>query len=167
VADVTKFLADDHGRIRRAFHEYRRTPSNLEAALNVCDTLWIHLTLEVELIHPIVWDDLEPAASDAAGAADDQIHRLMETINGLDEKDASLGSQMLALSRAVDQHIAAYNAHVVPLVAGRPDEMELGSKAFARWQQLFEERTPRTWRPMDRLANTGWGGGGKLANSGW
>lgn len=167
MADVTKFLADDHGRIRRSFHDYRRTPSNLDAALNVCDHLWIHLTIEVELIHPVVWEDLAPGDAQSLSDADDRIYRLMEAIDRMEPKDPALNSLMAALTEAVDGHIGAYERHILPKLRGRSDEMDMGREAFRRWQQLFEERPPRTWMPMNRLANTGWGGGGRFANSGW
>ncbi len=58
MSDMPKFIMDDHARIRRSFNDYQRTRSDLDAALNVCDHLWIHLTIEVELVHPAVWDEL-------------------------------------------------------------------------------------------------------------
>jgi hypothetical protein len=167
VSDMPKFLADDHARIRRSFYDYRRTPNNLDAALNVCDFLWIHLTIEVELVHATVWEQLAAADTDALTTSDETIYRLMEAIDKLEEKDPSVGQKMLALQRAVEDHIGAYEKYVVPKLAARTDLMEMGSQAFRRWQELFEERPPRTWRPMNRLANTGWGGGGRFANSGW
>jgi hypothetical protein len=74
---------------------------------------------------------------------------------------------MTVLSRALDGHVEAFQQNLVPRLAGRSDAQEMGSRAFQRWQELFESKAPRTWTPMRRLANTGWGGGGKLANSGW
>jgi hypothetical protein len=167
MSDVTKFVADDHARIRRAFVEYRRTPNNLDAALNVCDTLWIHMTIEVELIQAAVWDELPAADREAMGSADDRVHQLMASIDRLERDDPALAAQMATLSRMVDDHIAAYERYVVPPLARRPDQLELGRQAFRRWQELFGQRTPRTWTPIKRLANTGWGGGGRIANSGW
>jgi hypothetical protein len=167
MSDLTKFLADDHTRLRRSFVEYRRRPNNLDAALNVCDHLWIHLTLEVELAHPAVEDDMAPADSEVLNAADDGIHRLMATIDSLEAKDPSVSRHMASLERAVGDHIGAYESYVLPKLSARPDVTEMGGTAFRRWQELFEERPPRTWTPMKRLANTGWGGGGRFANSGW
>jgi hypothetical protein len=167
MSDVTKFVADEHARIRRSLAEYRRTPTSLDAALSVCDTLWIHLTIEVELIHSSVKEDLPAADAAAMGAADNQVHQLMEAVDGLEAGDPSLTARMNALSRAVDGHIAAYERCVLPQLASRSDAHELGRKAFRRWQELYEQKTPRGWTPMNRLANTGWGGGGRIANSGW
>jgi hypothetical protein len=167
MSDVTKFFADDHARIRRTFSEYWRTPNSLDAALNVCDTLSIHLTLEDEVVHAAVLDDLPSSDAVAMGRADEKVQTSMEAVAGLEPEDPSLTGLMTAFSRAVDGHIAAFNQYLVPHLAGRPDELEMGSRAFRRWQELFESKTPRAWTPMKRLANTGWGGGGKLANSGW
>ncbi|HEX3540904.1 MAG TPA: hypothetical protein VHT75_10740 [Acidimicrobiales bacterium] len=165
MSDVTKFLADDHARIRRAISEYWRTPSNLDAALNVCDTLWIHMTIEVEIQRSL--GDGSTEAGYAMGVADDRLHTAMEGIEGLEPGDPSLPARMTVLSRALDGHVEAFQQNLVPRLAGRSDAQEMGSRAFQRWQELFESKTPRTWTPMRRLANTGWGGGGKLANSGW
>jgi hypothetical protein len=167
MSDVTKFVADDHARIRRAFIEYRRTPNSLDAALSVCDTLWIHMTIEAELTHASVWDELSAGDREAVGAADDKVHGLMAAIDGMEPGDPVLTTQMAALSRALDGHISVYDQFVYPRLVGRPDELEMGRQAFRRWQELFAQQTPRTWTPMKRLANTGWGGGGKIANSGW
>ncbi|MDQ6615229.1 MAG: hypothetical protein M3083_10890 [Actinomycetota bacterium] len=166
MSDMPKFLADDHGRIRRSFNDYKRI-NNMDAALNVCDHLWIHLTIEVELAHPAVWNSLSSTEAEGLSAADDQISRLMETIDSLEPNDRSLGQQMTLLQRAVDAHIVAYDKYLMPKLRARPDQLEMGRDAFRRWQELFEERPPRTWRPMDRLANTGWGGGGRLPGAGW
>lgn len=165
MSNVTKFLTDDHARIRRAISEYWRTPSSLDAALNVCDTLWIHMTIEVEIQRALGEGSTE--AGLAMGVADDKLHTAMEAVEGLEPGDPSLATRMMALSRAVDGHIEAFRQSLAPRLAGRSDAEEMGSRAFQRWQELFESKAPRTWTPMRRLANTGWGGGGKLANTGW
>lgn len=167
MSDMPKFIMDDHARIRRSFNDYQKTRSDLDAALNVCDHLWIHLTIEVELVHPAVWDELEPADAEVLARADDQISGLMEAIDRLEPKDPSIAPRMFALQRAVVDHIEAYNKYVMPKLRTRPDQLEMGREAFRRWQELFEERPPRTWTPMNKLANTGWGGGGKLPGTGW
>lgn len=167
MSEISKFFFDDHNRIRRTFNDYWVTPSNHELAMNVLDTLWIHLTLEVEMVEQTVWGELSDASRGALAAADDQVHKLMEEIDGMSPGDPALTWAMDRLNRAITAHIEAFNTYVVPRFKTRDDQMELGGKAYARWQELFEEKPPRGWTPMARLANSGWGGGGKLANSGW
>ena len=176
MSDISKFLQDDFNRIRRSFNDYVRmrppipaTPrwDDLDAALSVCDTLWIHLTIEVEQIHPVVWDQLAPNEAQELSGIEDKISSLMETIDKMEPKDPGLRQKMTALRQAVNDHIAAYEKYVYPRLRTRPDQMEMGGAAFRRWQELFEERPPRGWAPMKGLANTGWGGGGKVPNAGW
>jgi hypothetical protein len=166
MSEITKFLADDHARIRRSFNDYQKK-NDQEAALNVCDHLWIHLTIEVELVHPVVWDQLSSADAELLSKTDDQISGLMEAIDQLDPKDPSLAQRMRTLQQTVATHTEAYEKSVFPLLRLRSDQLDMGRQAFRRWQELFEERPPRTWTPMNRLANTGWGGGGKLPGAGW
>lgn len=167
MSDVTKFLKDDHARVRRALSDYQRTPTSFAAALNVCDVVAIHMKIERELIYPAIWDQLGAADEKVVGDTDDLLYQRMEAVANINPEDPTLQPKMTALSRALRDHTTASEQYVEPRLVARPDSLEMGAEAFRRWQQLFEENMPRTWRPMDRLANTGWGGGGSVANAGW
>lgn len=169
MSDVTKFLKDDHARLRRAIAEYQRTPNNLMAAMNVCDVLAIHLKIERDLIYPAMWESLTDQQESVVGGADDTLYQRMEAVENLQPDDPTVSQKMIALSRAVSDHVAASLNYVEPKLLGRPDGMEMGAEAFRRWQEAFEQQMPRTWQPMNRLANTGWGGGGggSVGNTGW
>ncbi|MDP9075423.1 MAG: hypothetical protein M3N98_14920 [Actinomycetota bacterium] len=168
MSHIVKFLMDDHNRIRRSFSNYRRTPWDLDEGLNVCELLWVHLTLEQELVHPAIWDKLDKDMAQTAEAEEALIHGLMTQIDKLDPQAPVLARLMELLERAVARHIHTFERGILPaLSAAVEDPFAMGSEAFRRWQELFNERQPRTWEPMKKLANTGWGGGGRLANSGW
>ena len=167
MSDVTKFLKDDHARIRRAINEYQRTPTNLMAALNVCDVIAIHLKIERDLVYPAVWEALSDSEEKVVGGTDDALYQRVEAVENLEPDDSTVALKMTALSRAVREHVVASEQYVEPKLRQRSDGMQMGGEAFALWQSEFEKQLPRTWSPMQRLANTGWGGGGKVANAGW
>jgi hypothetical protein len=168
VSHIIKFLKDDHNRIRRSFTNYRRTPWDLEEALSSCELLWIHLTLEQELLHAVLWDKLDEDVVATAETEEALIQGLMDKIDKLAPDAPGLARLMMALDKAVARHINTYERKILPLLGTVVnDPFALGSEAFRRWQELFNEHHPRNWQPMKGLANTGWGGGGRLPNAGW
>ncbi len=164
--EIRKFIIDDHARIRRAFTDYHKSPWSLDDAMNVHDTLRVHLALEDEILQPVVWGKLDTADAALAETEHAEIESLIARIGALKPDEPGLARAMDLLFKAVARHIRTWERAVLPKLADE-DIYGLGGQAYRRRQELFTESPPRTWRPMDRLANTGWGGGGKIANAGW
>jgi len=164
--EIRKFMIDDHSRIRRTFDAYHKTPWSIDEAMNVSDTLRMHLTLEDEVVRPVVWAKVADDAAARDAAEHGQIEGLMAKIADMEPNDPSLTRSMQLLHQAVTRHFRTWERDILPKLADE-DIYGLGGEAFRRRQELFNAGPPRTWRPMDKLANSGWGGGGKIANAGW
>lgn len=164
--EIRKFIIDDHARVRRTINDYYKSPWSLDDAMNVHDTLRLHLALEDEIIAPLVWRQLNRADATLAEDEHAEIEDLMARVASLQPDEPGLARAMDLLIKAFSRHVRTWERAVLPLLASE-DIYGLGAQAYRRRQELFNESPPRTWRPMDRLANTGWGGGGKLANAGW
>lgn len=171
MSDITKFLRDDHARLKRSFRGYRREPQSLDAALIVCDNLWIHTTIEEELLYPVLRDEIDAKVAAAAEREHAEANAIMEKIDQLEPSDPGFRRLMDALEVAVQRHVQNEETVIFPMLRGYEGELEMGRQAFARRQELVDQLPPRVVPRMPGLANTGWGGGGtgggKVANAGW
>lgn len=165
MTQLTKFLTDDHARIRRALDRYRRTRTQ-DAAGNVADHVRLHSMIEAEFLQPFVLSALSPREAEMEAAAHDRLDQVVEALDR-SYSDAEVHQLMGDLERLMSEHAAAEERTLWPRLSASEHQQELGRLAAAKWQELFSRQSPRQWVPMSGLANTGWGGGGRLPNSGW
>lgn len=165
MSEITKFLMDDHARLKRAFRTYRQDPSSVEAALYVCDQIWIHTTLEEEMLYPIL-REVDPDEAEACQDEHQRINEVMASIDQMEPGDPALERTMTRLQTLIEQHAREEERSIFPKLSQHDALPDLGRTAFTRHQELVNQRPPKAVRKMS-LANTGWGGGGPIANAGW
>ena len=168
MAHLTRFLMQDHDRIFRAIDASAKDSSHLPTALAACDEIEAHMTIEEELVYPLLRDEIDGREADAAETEHDQVKDLIREIRDLEPGDPMLSQHMLQLKQSVGQHIDHEEAYVIPRLhehlLGR--EWDLGRIAWGMRQDLLgDSRRPKSIAAARQIPNSGWTGG--TAISGW
>lgn len=165
---VTKVLLDDHARVKRMFKQSNDDPSVVEA---ICDELIIHTTIEEEIVYPALRDEVDANLAAEAEAEHDEAKELIAAIRETEPEDtARLRRLVDNLEAAVKRHVDHAEREVFPQLESRlrADLYEMGREAFARRQELMEERDVARASLKPQTANLGWGGRRQgSANTGW
>lgn len=158
MSDITKVLRDDHARMKRLFLRASQAPEDLDIALDACDEVTIHSTIEEELVYPIL-RELDPRLADESEDEHEEVKELIAEIEDLDPDDPSVRQMMIQLKKAVIVHAEKEENTVFPVIEqGIPDQLlEIGSQAFAMRQELLGARPPRSSQMKAQTANRGWG----------
>ena len=157
MSDITKVLRDDHARIRRLFLRANQEAENVDLALDVCDELTIHSTIEEEIVYPAL-RELNSGMADESEEDHEEAKEIIAEIEDLDPDDPAVQSMMTQLKKAVMRHVEKEEKTVFPVLEkGLPDQLlELGSQAFALRQELLGSRPPRRSPMKTETANVGW-----------
>ena len=157
MSDITKTLRDDHARIKRLFLRASQEPDNLDIALDVCDELTIHSTIEEEIVYPAL-RQLNSGLADEAEDDHEEAKELIAEIEDLDPDDPAVDAMMTQLKKSVMRHVEREESTIFPVIErGLPDQsLELGSQAFALRQELLHQRPPRRNALKTQTANVGW-----------
>jgi len=175
MADIDKVLFDEHADVRRLFTAFfvGSFTGTLAMARTICDQLWVHSTIEEEILYPALRDAIDAKQADQGEEDHEAIADMMAQIAELDDDNDPQVRHLVALLRiTVESHMKWEEKVVFPELNSRlSDELlDMGREAFARRQQLLRElpEVPAGVRPG--LANTGWGGHKSPAgihNHGW
>lgn len=157
MSDITKVLRDDHARIKRLFLRSSQEPDNLDIALDVCDELTIHSTIEEEIVYPAL-RELNAGLADESEDDHEEAKELIAEIEDLDPDDPAVDAMMNQLKKSVMNHVEREEKTVFPVLErGLPDQLlELGSQAFGLRQELLQQRPPRRNTQRTETANVGW-----------
>lgn len=175
MAHLTRFLLQDHARINRAFDAYSKAPTNLQSALLACAELEVHLTIEEELVYPILRDEIDADAADHAEDEHAEVKELIAAVQDLEPGDEDLPVLMEQLMRLVADHVEEEETTVIPRLQSHllSRVWDIGREAFALRQELLGEgdRPGNEAKPVAKqglTANAGWSGGSSaVPNSGW
>lgn len=157
MSDITKVLMDDHARIKRLFLRANQEPENLDVALDVCDELTIHATIEEEIVYPAL-RQLNAGLADESEDDHEEAKELIAEIEDLDPDDPAVDAMMKQLKKSVMAHVEREEKTVFPVLErGLSDQLlELGSQAFGLRQELLQQRPPRRSVMSTHTANVGW-----------
>ena len=157
MSDITKVLRDDHARVKRLFLRASQEAENLDIALDVCDELTIHATIEEEIVYPAL-RELNSSMADESEDDHEEAKELISEIEDLDPDDPAIEGMMLQLKKAVMRHVEKEEKTVFPVLEkGYPDQLlEMGSQAFAMRQELLGSRPTRRSPQKSQTANVGW-----------
>ncbi|HET7487776.1 MAG TPA: hemerythrin domain-containing protein [Acidimicrobiales bacterium] len=166
MSQITKVLMDDHARLKRLFLRANQSPEDLDIALDVCDEMIIHSTIEEEIFYPAL---REVNASLADGAEDDHeaAKEVIAEIEDLDPDDPAVTSMMAHLKKSFLKHAEYEEKTIFPVFErGYPDQLlEMGSQAFALRQELLGARPPRRRTQRTETANVGWAARRRVSNT--
>ncbi len=156
MSDVTKFLMDDHRRLRRLL--LQNPAATPDAALDICDDLIMHANIEEEILYPAL-QEVDATLAEQSEAEHEELKELISEIEGLDPEDHNeLMRLMGQIKLKLENHIQKEEREVFPKlnVALADQLVEMGSAAFAMRQEMLGQRPDRDHSPP-RLALTGWG----------
>lgn len=168
MAHLTRFLMQDHARIFRAIDASAKDPSHLPSALVACDEIEAHMTIEEELVYPLLADEIDGREAEASEAEHNQVKEVIAEIRDLEPGDPALRQLMMQLKQMVGEHIDHEEAEVIPRLhehlLGR--EWDLGRIAWGMRQDLLgDSQRPKSLSAAHQVPNSGWTGG--TAVSGW
>jgi len=169
MAHLTKFLMQDHARMFRALDACGKEPSSLPTALAACSEIEAHMTIEEELVYPILRDEIDGREADEAEAEHNEAKELIAEIRDLEPGDPNLSTLMQTLKKGVAEHVDHEETEVLPKIhrhlLGR--EWDIGRLAFGMRQDLLgDSHRPKAISAARKVPNAGWTGGG-VANAGW
>ncbi len=169
MAHLTRFLMQDHARMFRCLDAAEKAPSHLPTALAACDEIEAHMTIEEEIVYPVLRDEIDGREADEAEKEHDQAKDLIREIRDLDPGDPALSHMMMQLKQSVAEHVDHEETYVIPRIhehlLGR--EWDLGRVAWGMRQDLLgDSPRPKSLSAARKHANAGWTGG-TVANAGW
>lgn len=166
MSDITKVLRDDHARIKRLFLRANQSSEDLDIALDVCDELIIHSTIEDEVFYPAL-AELNKGMADEAEDDHEAAKELIAEIEDLDPDDPAVRTMMMQLKKSVMRHVEKEEKVLFPILEkGYPDTlMEMGSEAFRIRQELLGARPPRRRTIGTQTANVGWAAKRRTSNT--
>ena len=158
MSDITKVLRDDHARIKRLFLRANQSSEDVSIALDVCDELNIHATIEEEIVYPAL-QELDSHLAEQSEDEHEEAKELIAEIEDLELDDPAVRQLMVQLKKSVMKHVEMEEKQVFPILErGLPDQLlEMGSQAFAMRQELLGARPPRRSPIKAATANMGWG----------
>jgi iron-sulfur cluster repair protein YtfE (RIC family) len=145
--DAIKLLKDDHAQVKKLFAQYEKLAkahadsSSREAlALDICDKLSVHTTIEEEIFYPAARealgeekDDLVDEATVEHGSAKDLIALLQSSDPNGDLYDA----RVKVLGEYIDHHVNEEQTEMFPKVKGKIDAKAVGMQLQRRKEQLM------------------------------
>lgn len=166
MSDITKVLRDDHARVKRLFLRANQSSEDLEIALDVCDELIIHATIEEEIFYPAL-REAKAALADEAEDDHEAVKEIIAEIEDLDPDDPAVRTMMMMLQKKVMRHVEKEEKVLFPLLEqAYPDTLpEMGSQAFALRQELLGARPPRRKTMGTQTANVGWSAKRRTSNT--
>ncbi len=169
MAHLTRFLMQDHARIFRCLDASAKDPSHLPTALAACDEIEAHMTIEEEIVYPILRDEIDGREADESEKEHDQAKEIVREIRDLEPGDPALSHLMMQLKQTVAEHVDHEETDVIPRLhehlLGR--EWDLGRVAWGLRQDLVgDSPRPKSIAAARKVPNAGWTGG-NVANAGW
>lgn len=175
MADITKVLVDDHLRVKRLLRTYEQSPWRLDLALEVCNELNMHNTIEEEIFYPALRDAVDGRLADESEDEHAQVSEIMAAVEDMEPGDPELERTMRMLRVALTKHIEKEENVVFPKadIELASEVRDMGREAFARRQELLQARMGDAKAAPSLsmgTANAGWRSRGiksATANLGW
>jgi len=145
--DAIALLIDDHKQVKKLFKEYEKlakqddTEGKVEIAMQICDELTVHATIEEEIFYPaaraaIKDDDMLNEATVEHATAKDLIAQIQE-MSGDDEM---YDAKVKVLSEYIEHHVEEEETEMFPKAKKAKMDLEgLGVQLMERKEELTTE----------------------------
>ena len=139
--NVLELLNHDHREVEQLFTRFASTQDRT-IALQICDELTVHTTVEEELVYPVLAEidaDLEREGEQEH----DEAEQLIERIQAMGEGDPDLVRTVRKLEAAVQHHVQEEESEAWPKMrSGAGDQLEeLGRRVQERKEELHAGAT--------------------------
>jgi hemerythrin-like domain-containing protein len=145
--DAIALLMDDHKKVKKLFKEFEKlakaedTEGKVEIAMQICDELTVHATIEEEIFYPaaraaIKDDDMLNEATVEHATAKDLIAQIQE-MSGDDEM---YDAKVKVLSEYIEHHVEEEETEMFPKAKKAKMDLEgLGVQLMERKEELMTE----------------------------
>ncbi len=168
MSDVFTLLQEDHRRVEQLFEQFEQT-GDYGVAMQVCEELTVHSTVEEELIYGLYSAKVDNAGAAEARDEHQQAKDIIVRIEGMGPEGEGVADAMQELKAAVEHHVQEEESEIFPKMAATiPETVSiLGNDVAERRAQLLAQReedkaagmTPSAsgQKPTQSSA-AGWGG---------
>ena len=145
--DAISILTEDHDKVKALFkefeelHEEEDEEGATEIAMQICNELTVHASLEEELFYPEVRKAMEDGElineAEVEHASAKELIAQIESMDGSEEKYAAT---VTVLGEYIDHHVKEEQNEIFPQAKKAKIDMNaLGEKMMLRKQELIEE----------------------------
>jgi hemerythrin-like domain-containing protein len=144
--DAIKLLKDDHAEVKKLFGEYDKLAEReadaeeREAlALQICDMLTAHTTIEEEIFYPACREALQDDDDlvDEAAVEHASAKELIAQIEGANPDDELYDAKVKVLGEYVNHHVKEEQNELFPKVKNKIDAKALGQQMQERKDELM------------------------------
>jgi hemerythrin superfamily protein len=123
--NVIELLNHDHREVEQLFAQFESTQDRT-IALQICDELTLHTTVEEELVYPVL-ADIDAELEQEAEEEHDEAAQLIERIQAMPDGDPELVATVMKLQGAVRHHVQEEESEAWPKLraeaGGKLDEL--------------------------------------------
>jgi len=147
--DAIALLKKDHAEVKALFKEYDKlAEADAEAgqremlALQICEMLTIHATIEEEIFYPAAREALSEDNEDLLDEAEVEhasAKDLIAQIQSTDAGDSLYNAKVKVLGEYIDHHVKEEQNELFPKLTRKMDTKAVGAQLQARKDELMAE----------------------------
>ena len=147
--DAISLLKKDHAEVKALFKEYDKlAEADAEAgeremlALQICEMLTIHATIEEEIFYPAAREAISEANEDLLDEAEVEhasAKDLIAQIRSTDASDPLYNAKVKVLGEYIDHHVKEEQNELFPKLTRKMDMKAVGAQLQARKDELMAE----------------------------
>jgi hemerythrin-like domain-containing protein len=144
--DAITLLKQDHAEVKALFKKYDKlAEADAEAgeremlALQICDMLTVHATIEEEIFYPAAREALSDDNEDLLDEAEVEhasAKDLIAQIHSTDASDALFNAKVKVLGEYIDHHVKEEQNELFPKLKGKLDTKAIGAQLQERKDDL-------------------------------
>ena len=141
MSDAFTLLQDDHRTVEKLFEQFEQT-GDYAVAIQICEELTVHATLEEELIYSLYRSNVDTDDADEARQEHQQAKDIITRIEAMDPDADGLPEVVQELKAVVAHHVQEEENKMFPKMAAAIPENAalLGNDIVARKARLLELR---------------------------
>ena len=146
-SDAIALLTKDHREVKKLFSVFQKLADaeapgeeRQKVAIQICEALTAHATVEEEIFYPAVREAAEDATDelDEAEVEHASVKELIAQIQAMDPEDELYNAKVKVLGEYVDHHVQEEEKEMFPKAEKTQLDMdELGSQLQARKEELL------------------------------
>jgi len=145
--DAVTLLKKDHAEVKALFKEYDKlaeadaeTGQREMLAMQICEMLTVHATIEEEIFYPAARDALSADKEDLLDEAEVEhasAKDLIAQIRSTDADDSLYNAKVKVLGEYIDQHVKEEQNELFPKLKTKLDMKAIGAQLQARKEELM------------------------------
>jgi len=125
MAGAFELLMQDHREVEQLFDQFAAS-GDRAVAIQICDELSIHATIEEEMIYPLLRAKVAADVADEARDEHTEASKVIARIYAMDPDDGNLKAEIEELRQIIDHHVQEEESQIFPqMEAILPDTVPL------------------------------------------